>query len=403
MRTALLTLAVVSLALIAWTGLFVFMPFVGVDSDRDGDGIPDSIDSYPFDRDNDGIRDEWDRFPDYDAALKVDLHSIVLYSNPFGLEELDVQIMITVNDEITIIGVEMPLNVSISDVTYLNHTIEIDIPDDVIEGTLSFAVLAIHSTDASLNHYLNLNQDSERCNISYIFTASPNLNESDSTSEVGDEGQVDASLDFTIRAVALNIDRTLSWQFEGHSYKIELNIKMHEFYFYESHDIPRYHTTDAKVRTFITAEDAIIDHLAQEVTMRFLPNWSEGQKAGLILAMIQSLEYAMDNETSGLMEYWSFPVETLFRGNGDCEDSSFLLASLYKNLGFQCVMVIFFPTDDSSFEGHMGVAVSISEGEGFHYVLDGENYYYAESTGEGWRIGEIHEDYIDADPILVPV
>lgn len=401
MRKFLLTILVLLLAFTAWVGLSVMMPFVEGVPDSDGDGIPDSIDLYPFDRDNDGIRDSWDEFPDYDAALKVDLHTLVPYSQPFGLEEVDIQIMVTVNEEITTLGLETTLNMSTVNETVLNLAIVVDIPDDENEGTLSFAVLAIHPTDVSLNYYLNLDPDLNHTNISYIFTASPALNVRASTVDEGDEELVDASLNFTVRAVALSIDQTLSWEFEGQSHEIILNIKMHEFYYYDAHNIPRYYTINAEIRTFITAEDEIVDRLAQNLMQLFLPNWTEAQKAGLVLAMVQSLEYETDENTSGHSEYWSFPVETLFRGNGDCEDTSFLLASLYKNLGYQSAILLYFPPADSGVGGHMAGAVALTDYEGFYYNLRSGDYYYAETTGEGWMIGEIPEDYVDFEPIIV--
>lgn len=402
MRNAFLTLVVVLLTFTVLIGLSIMMPLVNGDSDHDGDGIADSIDLYPFDRDNDGIRDSRDMFPDYDAALKVDFHSFSSYSNPYGLEGFDIQIIITLNGDI-MPDSYTPSRVISSNITDLNLTKVIDMEDNYSENALSFAVLATHPTNLSLSHYLNLNNESEQINVSYIFINSPTLNVSASTSSGVSEDLIDASINFTVSVVPLSINRTLSWEFEGESYEVELNIKMHEFYFYNAHNIPRYFTTDANVGTFITASDAIINSLVQDVKKLFMSNWTEYQKAGLLLAMVQSLEYQTDNDTSGHEEYWRFPVETLFWGYGDCEDSSFFLASLYKNLDYQCVVLLFYPQLDLEVEGHMAVAVNLSDYSGPHYTLDDGKYYYAETTGEGFLIGEVPGNYSKVNPIIIRV
>ena len=53
----------------------------------------------------------------------------------------------------------------------------------------------------------------------------------------------------------------------------------------------------------------------------------------------------------GDTEYWAYPLETIYRGYGDCEDTSFLLASLYVNAGYACTT----PT----IPGHMLVCVNL--------------------------------------------
>ncbi|MBI5539675.1 MAG: transglutaminase domain-containing protein [Bacteroidia bacterium] len=41
-----------------------------------------------------------------------------------------------------------------------------------------------------------------------------------------------------------------------------------------------------------------------------------------------NIEYVIDKQQYGFDEYWAFPEETISRRMGDCEDTSFLLASL---------------------------------------------------------------------------
>ena len=56
----------------------------------------------------------------------------------------------------------------------------------------------------------------------------------------------------------------------------------------------------------------------------------------------RSIEYVTDKSAFGLEDLWLFPEETLMLGKGDCEDTSFLLASLLLASGIseQCVRVV---------------------------------------------------------------
>ncbi|MGB4087442.1 transglutaminase domain-containing protein, partial [Methanothrix sp.] len=56
----------------------------------------------------------------------------------------------------------------------------------------------------------------------------------------------------------------------------------------------------------------------------------------------RSIDYVTDKSAFGLEDLWLFPEETLMLGKGDCEDTSFLLASLLLASGIseQCVRVV---------------------------------------------------------------
>lgn len=49
----------------------------------------------------------------------------------------------------------------------------------------------------------------------------------------------------------------------------------------------------------------------------------------------EKIQYVEDKTQYGYEEVWAFPYETIERGMGDCEDSSFLMVSLLQALGIQ--------------------------------------------------------------------
>jgi predicted transglutaminase-like cysteine proteinase len=108
-----------------------------------------------------------------------------------------------------------------------------------------------------------------------------------------------------------------------------------------------------------------------------------------VLAFVQSIRYSLDVETTGREEYWRYPIETLHDQVGDCEDTVILAAAVLRHMGHR-VGVLVGPNGDT---GHAALAVEAPSGVGGTYVeRGGRRYYYAETTGQGWIVGQIPED-----------
>lgn len=86
-----------------------------------------------------------------------------------------------------------------------------------------------------------------------------------------------------------------------------------------------------RVTDFITPEADEIKAKAEELI-------AEGGGVDILRACFnfvsREIEYVSDLKTLGHREYWLYPRETLGRKKGDCEDTSFLLASLLLASGF---------------------------------------------------------------------
>ncbi len=79
----------------------------------------------------------------------------------------------------------------------------------------------------------------------------------------------------------------------------------------------------------------------------------------------ESVQYITDDDAIGWPDFWFFPPETLTLRKGDCEDSSFLLATMLLASGISehCVRVVLgkVRTDGGSF-GHAWVVYQNEEG-----------------------------------------
>jgi hypothetical protein len=99
-------------------------------------------------------------------------------------------------------------------------------------------------------------------------------------------------------------------------------------------------------------DDQIIKELAEKLDSIAEREGMRGyDRVWFVASFVQSLKYSQANEYSPTGDYPSYPLETLERGNGDCEDLSILLASLLRHEGFDSILLIM-PT-------HAAVAVSL--------------------------------------------
>lgn len=124
----------------------------------------------------------------------------------------------------------------------------------------------------------------------------------------------------------------------------------------------------------------------------------EFERIQFALSFVQRLPYVPDDVSTGYDDYTKFVMETLTSLKGDCEDTSILFASILESEPFNYDAVLLEPP------GHMGVGLLMqSDFDGFGYIHDGRQYYYVETTTEGWGIGQIPEQYRDSKATIYDV
>jgi hypothetical protein len=107
--------------------------------------------------------------------------------------------------------------------------------------------------------------------------------------------------------------------------------------------------------------------------------FNKSEKAAFALALVQALPYATDEESLGQGEFYRLPSETITDTNIDCEDSCILLAGILSGLGIPYVYL--------SPPGHIAVGVEGAH-RGWHANIGGRKFYYAETTGAGFLVGQ---------------
>ena len=185
--------------------------------------------------------------------------------------------------------------------------------------------------------------------------------------------------------------KSYNWTFTGHQYAITAEIPKSVYDYYRG--LERLPTSDYSVYVSYPLDDDYLRSIVEK--LRVFSNvggFTEVQRVGLVVSFVQSIPYNNDFLTTGYNEYPRYPLETLVDGSGDCEDTSILAASLLKLMGIDAVML--------SYPNHMAVGISITNISGTYYVSDGKNYYYVETTGKNWKLGEIPLEYKDL-PVTV--
>jgi hypothetical protein len=112
------------------------------------------------------------------------------------------------------------------------------------------------------------------------------------------------------------------------------------------------------------------------------------EKVEFVVDFVQGLPYVADDVSKGFDDYTKFLTETMAEANGDCEDTAIMLAAVLQSEPFGYDMVLIQPP------GHMAAGIYGKDDlPGYYWTKDDRKYYYIETTGEGWGIGDLPETY----------
>lgn len=182
-------------------------------------------------------------------------------------------------------------------------------------------------------------------------------------------------------------EQTFKWSYNGKDWTWTLSIPTILYDDYKS--VPE-STRDANGLSgygyLTTTQDTYVKMLAEKLneTTNNL-GYNSFDQVSFILAFVQSLPYTSDSVTTGYDNYPRFPVETLVDNGGDCEDTAILFATMTLILGYGTVYI--------NPEGHLAVGILGDNLDGSYYTYNGKTYYYCETTGDGWTIGELPNEW----------
>lgn len=196
-------------------------------------------------------------------------------------------------------------------------------------------------------------------------------------------------LELTGNGPSDTLEAYVNSQFRDISLDIQVDKNMYLYYrslqrYYNVENMYLYINDENNREIIRTIVDAIRD-----VAKKF--SYDDASVAREIVKFVQDvIEYEYDSVSTGQEEYPRYPIETLYERQGDCEDTSILMAALLKEWGYE-VGLLHLP-------GHAAVAIRTSDtyNATAYYEIDGHRYLFIESTGSGWSIGEIPDEFLDA-------
>lgn len=201
------------------------------------------------------------------------------------------------------------------------------------------------------------------------------------------------------RILDITVPQLYEWRYGGSTWKWDLPISLKAYVNYQEQPRP-ISARDYVLLAKDPSDDAYIDQMVQQINRAAIgARFLETEKVNFVIAFVQSLPYTVDNVTTPYNEYPRYPLETLFDRGGDCEDTSILVAALLDRMGYD-VALLALP------EGkHMAVGVNIPGAYGSYYAYrdSGKKYFYLETTGDGWKIGEMPPEYKEMSAYIYPL
>lgn len=207
------------------------------------------------------------------------------------------------------------------------------------------------------------------------------------------DGQVISYLEFFVEEIR---HFTWSWSFQGTVHSISMDIRYSDVYRYtydDPYDNIRISLTDpGYVAVYHTVGDAYLGEISRQLSAEG-SSLDRADFARFVLSFVQGLDYLTDIDSAGREEYWKYPLETLWDGGGDCEDTTILCDTLLMMNGYDVAFLLF--TD------HAMTAVNVDIGDPGHRVHsvsdgDGTRYVFCETTSD-WDIGVTSVGHTESD------
>ncbi len=192
-------------------------------------------------------------------------------------------------------------------------------------------------------------------------------------------------------------EKNFSWDYGGSHWTWNLSIPKSLYEAYRSvPDSTRTRNGPEGYGYLTTTKDYYVQVLAQKLNETANnQGYDSYEKISFVLAFVQSLPYTSDNVTTGYDEYPRFPIETLVDGGGDCEDTAILFASLTLILGYGTVYIN--PPD------HYAVGILGNNLEGSYFTYHNRTYYYCETTGNNFKIGQLPDEFNGESATIYPI
>jgi len=183
--------------------------------------------------------------------------------------------------------------------------------------------------------------------------------------------------------VEYNLTHHYQWRFEGFDRSMNLSIP-YELY-WEYHNKPRpAEWEDWTSMCKDPGDDAYISQIAEELlSTASSEDFTDAETVNYVVTFVHKMLNTEETITAPWDERPKYPIETLADLGGDSEDTSILTAAILHEMGCDVALIFF--------EDLKHVIVGVGPGAGIfgtYYESHGTRYFFLETTGDGWKVGE---------------
>lgn len=204
------------------------------------------------------------------------------------------------------------------------------------------------------------------------------------------KGGVRNSIDFVVEGWRMF---TQEWEFQGREYSLSVKVPYSEMcaHVCENPHLPRFsQRTQAHVEAFYTPDDTPIREI-HSILSEYGKGMDRVTYASFVLRFVQSIPYIEDIDSRGEDEFWKFPIETLWDGGGDCEDTTFLYGTLMGMSDYRTSFILF--------RDHAMAGITL-DAEGYVTEVDGYGFLFCETISTAFGIGQSTADHHPEDVIF---
>lgn len=407
------------------------------DNDDDGDGVLDYFDAFPLDSsessdndmdgigdssdlddDNDGCDDEFDINREIDIGMRLNIDRF-LFTDQIDQGNVVGEIFFVVNVGEKSVGYFEETDIVLNQERVLSHSLVFDLDDSENYGCGANDFKRYHwigieawDHDPTDSDQLDINPSPFHRTMMFIYDAERNqvtdfenytsprgVSDGSTDTSNTDADDDDGKIWFSWERVNIaNLNQpNWEWDYGGYSHQIQRNLDYEEYVDARKLDHVRNYTNQEDHLKFVTPESSDIQTLASELSnLSEQFNYDSEQKANFILAFVKSIDEMYNNEADGYGNDPKYPIEMLWEGTGNSENSVYLYNSIMEATGFDTV-IIQSNVKTLSNDGNLGLyffsGIALSNGSGEFVNLNGTNkdeipFFHAHSSGGSAGIGQ---------------
>lgn len=183
--------------------------------------------------------------------------------------------------------------------------------------------------------------------------------------------------------IKFNLTHHYQWRFDGHDRSMNLSIPYELYWEYRNRPRP------AEWEDWVSmckdpGDDAYISQMAEELlSTASSEDYTDAETVNYVATFIHRMLNTEEAITAPWDGHPKYPVETLVDLGGDSEDTSILTAAVLHEMGYDVALIFF--------EDLKHAIVGVGPGDGIfgaYYESHGTRYFFIETTGDGWKVGE---------------